>query len=77
MPEFISDPALDGDRDMDPEDGSAWMDPAGGSVSRYFILCTSKYEVEAESYEDALRRFNNEEATFIEEDAPQVKHEDD
>ena len=77
MPEFISDPALDPDRDMDPEDGSAWMDETGGALTRYIVSTTSTYEVYASSYEEALERFNNEELTVLEETEPEVKAEDD
>ena len=77
MPEFISDPALDPDRDMDPEDRSAWLDEAGDSEIRYLVSTTTTYEVYASSYEEALRKFNEEEATFVEETQPEVKAEDD
>lgn len=77
MPEFISDPALDPDRDMDPEDRSAWMDEAGDTQTRYIVSTTTTYEVYASSYEEALERFNDEDCTFLEELNPEVKAEDD
>jgi hypothetical protein len=74
MPPEDYNPALDGDRDMDPEDGSAWVDETGSVIAiheipkRYIIITEERYEVTALNYEEALSKFNDDESTFLSEE---------
>ena len=75
MPKNDEITSLDTLRDLDTEDRSDRLDSSRPSV--YHIYVTEVYEVNARSTEEALERWNNDEAIFLGDVTTEARKVDD